>query len=133
MDTSEKTLKAVDEGTKEGFVRLKIKMNGLKIKSSGFKIMKFPGNRHPLPEAKNATIEPPEFSTRGIVFEVKGGIDTDMKSAHYRLVIKLLPYDIIPSESYIKGEDGWIYMFLKKKDHYQSWEKYIREGSLETA
>lgn len=39
---------------------------------------------------------------RGIVFEVKGGIDTDMKGAHYRLVVKLLPYDIIPSECYIK-------------------------------
>ncbi|KAI8786796.1 uncharacterized protein LOC106068318 [Biomphalaria glabrata] len=122
-----------DETTKEGYVRLKIKINGLKVKSAGLSITNKIRGIHSHPEGKNAIIEKPEFNNRGFVLHVKGGIDTEMKGAHYGLVIKQLPFDIEPADCYLKGEDGWLFLFLKKKEVYQSWEKYIRDGNLETA
>ncbi|KAH9492256.1 hypothetical protein Btru_026101 [Bulinus truncatus] len=123
----------IDETSKEGFVRLKIKINGLKVKQGGVSIFNRLKGRHPHPEGKNAVIERPEFHNRGFMLDVKGGLDTDMKGAHYILQIKQLPYDIEPDESYLKGEDNWLFLFLKKKETYQSWEKYIRDGNLETS
>ncbi|CAL1544330.1 unnamed protein product [Lymnaea stagnalis] len=124
---------AVDENSKEGFIRLKIKIDGLKVKSQGLSILNKLQGTHPHPESKNATIEKPEIHKRGFALEVKGGLDTSMKGAHYRLAIKQLPYDIDVDGCYLKGEDGWLYLFLKKQEAYQSWEKYIREGNLETS
>ncbi|XP_005089162.1 uncharacterized protein LOC101860536 [Aplysia californica] len=125
---------AADESSEPGFVRLKVKIAGLKVKSQG--ILGFFGDlidKHGTPQGKNAKIEAPAFDERGFELNVEGDGMGAMKGAKYRLKFERLPYTIVPRHSYIKGEDGWIFVFLKKENVDQSWEKFIRDGKLETA
>jgi hypothetical protein len=121
---------AADESTKNGYVHLKAKIGGLKVKPS--KIFNF-RNKHPHPEGKNAEIEVPKFHARGFNLTVIGGTAREMKGAHYNFQIRQLPFEIEADDCYITAEDGWIHIFLKKSDPHQSWEKYIRDCALETA
>uniref|UniRef100_A0A0B7ADY9 CS domain-containing protein n=1 Tax=Arion vulgaris TaxID=1028688 RepID=A0A0B7ADY9_9EUPU len=122
---------AADERAKEGYVRLRVKIGGLKVKSPGIfnRIL----HKHPHPEGKNAEIEVPTFHDKGFELNVRGGTAGEMKGAHYSFKILQLPFDIEADDCYITAEDGWINMFLKKTDVNQSWEKHIRDNALETA
>ncbi|RUS84793.1 hypothetical protein EGW08_007477 [Elysia chlorotica] len=120
---------AADEN-KEGYVRLRVKFDGLKVHSAGI-IDRIRG-RHPLPIGKNAEIENPTITERGFELIVRGAKAGAMKGAQYRLTINQLPYAIDPEETYLVGLEGFIDVFFKKYDENQSWEKAIREGNLET-
>ncbi|BFZ00016.1 hypothetical protein BsWGS_03055 [Bradybaena similaris] len=121
---------SADERAKDGFVRLKIKIPNLKVKSAGMmdKLL----HRHPHPEGKNAEIEVPTFDKRSFELNVRGASAGAMKGAQYCLKVHRLPFSIDAEDCYLTAEDGWIYMFLKKSDVGESWEKFIRDGSLET-
>ncbi|CAG5123952.1 unnamed protein product [Candidula unifasciata] len=122
---------SVDEHAKEGYVRLRIKIPNLKVKGPGMmdKIL----HRHPHPEGKNAVIEVPVFTKRSFELNVRGATAGAMKGAQYCLKVHRLPFPIDDDDCYITAEDGWIVMFLKKTDESESWEKFIRDGALETA
>ncbi|KAK3801854.1 hypothetical protein RRG08_048441 [Elysia crispata] len=120
----------VADENKEGFVRLRVKLDGLKVHSAG--IMDRIRGRHPLPKGKNAEIENPTITERGFELIVNGAKAGEMKGARYKLTIQQLPFAIDPAETYLVGLEGFIEVFLKKYDETQSWEKAIREGNLET-
>lgn len=115
---------------KEGYVRLRVKINGLKVQSSG--ILDRIRGRHPLPKGKNAEIENPTITERGFELIVRGATAGEMKGAQYKLTFQQLPYAIDVAETYLVGLEGFIEVYLKKFDESQSWEKAIRSGSLET-
>ncbi|GFR91827.1 hypothetical protein ElyMa_002602300 [Elysia marginata] len=115
---------------KEGFVRLRVKLDGLKVHSAG--ILDRIRGRHPLPKGKNAEIENRTLTEREFQLIVRGTKAGEMKGALYKLHIRQLPYAIDPAETYFVGLEGFIEVFFKKFDETQSWEKAIRSGSLET-
>ena len=55
-------ISTVADENKEGFVRLRVKLDGLKVHSAG--IMDRIRGRHPLPKGKNAEIENPTITER---------------------------------------------------------------------
>ncbi|GFN94126.1 hypothetical protein PoB_002063200 [Plakobranchus ocellatus] len=121
---------SIDQSTKEGFVRLRVKIDRLKCESIGF-FARLRG-LHPLPKGRNAEILNPTITERGFELIVKGTPEGEMKGAKYKLTFKQLPYDVDPKECYLVGLEGFIEVFLKKVDENQDWDKYVRSGTLET-
>ncbi|ESP05652.1 hypothetical protein LOTGIDRAFT_228141 [Lottia gigantea] len=113
---------AFDEKTKQGFVRVIMKVNGLQVEKESWRSSK--------KVPKNANIPEPGFTERTVLVKVEGKKDSKVKNVQLR--INRLPYDIDDSSCYIEPEENRVVVFLKKADSGQSWRSYIEGDGIET-
>ncbi|XP_046339273.2 uncharacterized protein LOC124120481 [Haliotis rufescens] len=109
-----------DETTKAGFVRVRMRIQGIK-----------PG-RGSQAEKGNAELVGPLYGNDNLSITLKildkGGLD----DSNYQYHVSQLPGAIVPEKTKLKIEKGWVFMFLKKKNKDKSWESNFRNGTLET-
>ncbi|XP_046554677.1 uncharacterized protein LOC124263988 [Haliotis rubra] len=109
-----------DETTKAGFVRVRMRIPGIK-----------PG-KGSKPEKGNAEFEGPFYGSENLSITLKildkGGLDDH----NYQYHVNHLPGAINPEKTKLKVEKGWVIMFLKKNNKDKSWESNFRNGTLET-
>ncbi|KAH9489310.1 hypothetical protein Btru_057069 [Bulinus truncatus] len=109
---------------KDGYVKIKAHIKGLKVEKKGGKQSKAKG--------KNADIEITFGSSNFELTVTPHSNDQKFNNINYSFIMKTLPHEIEPSSSYIEADNDWISLLLKKKDKSISWASDIRGGQLAT-
>ncbi|XP_025110421.1 uncharacterized protein LOC112573933 [Pomacea canaliculata] len=124
MAAREDPVYLLSDTKKEGYVRVRVEIQGLKAKKLTL-IEKFTGGKRT--EAKNGTVLC-HFQDRGFRLEVQGDGKKLTDETFERLH---LPYDIDTETSYWETEDNFVNIFLKKADDKDDWSPFIESGKLE--
>ncbi|KAK7100183.1 uncharacterized protein [Littorina saxatilis] len=118
---------ALDERSKDGYVRVRVEIPNIKAKSKGM-LSKVIGGRKDV--AKNAQIQC-DLQERSFSLTVTGDNVKGMDGKSWTLQSTKLPHPIDPCSSHWVTEDGFVNIYLKKASSTDEWSTYIRKGQLE--